>query len=93
MPEKPGVAGVQELRNETAAFRSVDLASGRFEASICSRLGYLHPEPCNFSENAKVRRAPFLLKFLRALARGVLLTSSLVRFAGWRADDSCFDLK
>jgi hypothetical protein len=47
MPEKPGVAGVQELRNETAAFRSVDLASGRFEASICSRLGYLHPEPCN----------------------------------------------
>jgi hypothetical protein len=24
-----------------------DLVSGRFEASTCSRHGYLHPEPCN----------------------------------------------
>jgi hypothetical protein len=31
----------------------------------------------DFSENAKVRGAPFLLKFLRALARGVLLTGGI----------------
>jgi hypothetical protein len=44
--KKSGVAVVQKLQNETAAFRSVDgdeefdLASGRFDASTCSAMAF-----------------------------------------------------
>ena len=38
------LSGLRMVINRPACDGDFDSASSRFEASICSRLGYLHPE-------------------------------------------------